>query len=66
MTCTSAKQKKLPQAGFDYPQLAPLLASTAKAHDNLVVPAESTLLERLYAELRGTMRQVLDHLGLAA
>jgi hypothetical protein len=46
--------------------LAPLLASTAKAHDNFVVPAESTLLDRLYAELRGTMRQVFDHLGLAA
>ena len=46
--------------------LAPLLASTAEAHDNFVVPAESTLLDRLYRELRGTMRQVLDHLGLAA
>ena len=46
--------------------LAPLLASTAEAHDNLVTPAEPTLLDRLYAELRGTMRQVFDHLGLAA
>jgi hypothetical protein len=46
--------------------LAPLLASTAKVNDNFVVPVESTLLDRLYGELRGTMRQVLDHLGLAA
>jgi hypothetical protein len=46
--------------------LAPLLASTAEAHDDLVIPAESTLLDRLYAELRGTMRQVFCRLGLAA
>jgi hypothetical protein len=46
--------------------LAPLLASTAQAHDNFVIPAESTLLDRLYAELRATMRQVFDHLGPAA
>jgi len=46
--------------------LAPLLASTAEAHDNFAIAGGSTLLDRLYGELRGTMQQVLDHLGLAA
>ncbi|HWF59008.1 MAG TPA: hypothetical protein VN666_01670, partial [Nitrospira sp.] len=46
--------------------LVPLLASTANVNDNFVVLAESTMLDRLYAELRGTMRQVFFHLGLAA
>lgn len=46
--------------------LAPLLASTAKVNDNSVVPTEWTLLDRLYIELRATMRQVFCHLGLAA
>jgi hypothetical protein len=46
--------------------LAPLLASTAEAHDDLVIPAESTLLDPLYAKLRGTMRQVFYHFGIAA
>src|SRR5690348_502505 len=39
--------------------LAPLLASTAKVNDNLVAPAESALLGRLYAELRGTCLIIL-------